>query len=62
MIPLDDIPNTQPLVRTDPDLSEWTAAMPWSKIDHDIKNYTKYEFGYNFLLKSPFLFIISIAP
>lgn len=30
--------------------------------DHDIKNYTKYEFGYNFLLKSPFLFIISIAP
>lgn len=32
MIPLDDIPNTQPLVRTDPDLSEWTAAMPWSKI------------------------------
>lgn len=26
------------------------------------KNYTKYEFGYNFLLKSPFLFIISIAP
>lgn len=21
---------------------------------HDIKNYTKYEFGYNFLLKSPF--------
>ena len=30
--------------------------------DHDIKNYTKDEFGYNFLLKSPFLFIISIAP
>lgn len=30
--------------------------------DHDIKNYTKYEFGYKFLLKSPFLFIISIAP